>query len=170
MEKDEKIVGEGITFDDVLLLPRYSEVTPDMTIPACVTGGVSLILYGFIAASGVKMLIADQIDFGETKNIFVASVILVAGIGGLAFKFGDAANPIVEITSIAVSMILGIIMTSMKALLTIFISSAQSLYLNGISLPPTMQLSSAISSGTVQSNVMLVKGAWVPQRDGVLTP
>jgi IMP dehydrogenase len=30
MEKDEKIVGEGITFDDVLLLPRYSEVTPDM--------------------------------------------------------------------------------------------------------------------------------------------
>jgi len=81
-----------------------------MTIPACVTGGVSLILYGFIAASGVKMLIADQIDFGETKNIFVASVILVAGIGGLAFKFGDAANPIVEITSIAVSMILGIIM------------------------------------------------------------
>src|SRR5574344_2269794 len=81
-----------------------------MTIPACVTGGVSLILYGFIAASGVKMLIAERIDFGETKNIFVASVILVAGIGGLAFKFGDATNPMVEITSIAVSMILGIIM------------------------------------------------------------
>ena len=81
-----------------------------MTIPACVTGGVSLILYGFIAASGVKMLIAEQIDFGKTKNIFVASVILVAGIGGLAFKFGDVANPTVEITSIAVSMILGIIM------------------------------------------------------------
>ena len=83
-----------------------------MTIPACVTGGVSLILYGFIAASGVKMLIADQIDFGQTKNIFVASVILVAGIGGLAFKFGDPTNPTVEITSIAVSMILGIIMNS----------------------------------------------------------
>src|SRR5574344_279083 len=81
-----------------------------MTIPACVTGGVSFILYGFIAASGVKMLIAERIDFGETKNIFVASVILVAGIGGLAFKFGDATNPMVEITSIAVSMILGIIM------------------------------------------------------------
>jgi uracil permease len=81
-----------------------------MTIPACVTGGVSLILYGFIAASGVKMLINDRIDFGETKNIFVASVILVAGIGGLAFKFGNASNPTVEITSIAVSMLLGIIM------------------------------------------------------------
>jgi len=84
-----------------------------MTIPACVTGGVSLILYGFIAASGVKMLISERIDFGKTKNIFVASVILVSGIGGLAFKFGGTADePIVEITSIAVSMILGIIMNS----------------------------------------------------------
>lgn len=82
-----------------------------MTIPACVTGGVSLILYGFIAASGVKMLISERIDFGETKNIFVASVILVAGIGGLALKFGGTIkDPIVEITSIAVSMILGILM------------------------------------------------------------
>jgi uracil permease len=80
-----------------------------MTIPACVTGGVSLILYGFIAASGVKMLIADRIDFGNTKNIFVASVILVSGIGGLVFKFGGSvASPMVEITSIAVSMLLGI--------------------------------------------------------------
>lgn len=84
-----------------------------MTIPACVTGGVSLILYGFIAASGVKMLIAERIDFGETKNIFVASVILVAGIGGLVLAFNDAAgNTIVEITSIAVSMILGIVMNA----------------------------------------------------------
>lgn len=75
------------------------------TIPACVTGGVSLILYGFIAASGVKMLIKDKIDFGETKNIFVASVILVAGIGGLSIKAGP-----VEITSVAVAMILGIVL------------------------------------------------------------
>jgi hypothetical protein len=79
-----------------------------MTIPSCVTGGVSLILYGFIAASGVKMLIADQIDFGKTKNIFIASAILVAGIGGLVLNlFGK-----VQITSIAVSMILGIVLNA----------------------------------------------------------
>ncbi|MCI2068263.1 MAG: hypothetical protein LKJ88_01640 [Bacilli bacterium] len=83
------------------------------TIPACVTGGVSLILYGFIAASGVKMLISEQIDFGKTKNIFVASVILVSGIGGLVLKFGDPTNPTISITSIAVSMILGILMNCM---------------------------------------------------------
>lgn len=78
------------------------------TIPSCVTGGVSLVLYGFIASSGVKMLIQEKIDFSKTKNIFIASAILVVGIGGLALKFGDASNPAITITSIAVSMIVGI--------------------------------------------------------------
>ena len=80
------------------------------TIPFCVTGGVSLILYGFIASSGVKMLIKEKVDFSNTKNIFVASVILVAGIGGLTLVFGDVNNPVIKITSIAVSMILGIVL------------------------------------------------------------
>ena len=84
------------------------------TIPGCVTGGVSLILYGFIASSGVKMLIHEKVDMSKVRNIFVASVILIAGIGGLAFKFGKpselAIAPVVEITSVAGSMILGIIM------------------------------------------------------------
>lgn len=82
------------------------------TIPACVTGGVSLILYGFIAASGVKMLINERIDMGKTKNIFVASVILVAGIGGLALTFGTG-NTKFTITSTAFSMILGILVNLM---------------------------------------------------------
>lgn len=80
------------------------------TIPFCVTGGVSLILYGFIASSGVKMLVKEKVDFSNTKNIFVASVILVAGIGGLTLTFGDVNNPVIKITSIAVSMILGIVL------------------------------------------------------------
>ena len=80
------------------------------TIPFCVTGGVSLILYGFIASSGVKMLVKEKVDFSNTKNIFVASVILVAGIGGLTLIFGDVNNPVIKITSIAVSMILGIVL------------------------------------------------------------
>ena len=75
------------------------------TIPACVTGGVSLILYGFIASSGVKMLMKEHVDFNNTKNIFVASVILVAGIGGLFLQVGP-----IKITATAVAMILGIIL------------------------------------------------------------
>ena len=62
------------------------------------------------------------------------------------------------------------IMVSMKALFTMSISFLQSLYLKGISSPPTMAYCSARSAGTVQSRVMLLKGAWVPQRLGVFTP
>ncbi len=80
------------------------------TIPSCVTGGISLILYGFIASSGIKILIKEKIDFSKSKNIIIASVILVVGIGGLALKFGPADNPVIEITKIAVAMFLGIIL------------------------------------------------------------
>ena len=77
------------------------------TIPTCVTGGVSLLLYGFIAASGVKMLINEQVDMSNTKNIFVASVILVSGIGGLALKFAfPGTSTMITVTSTAFSMIL----------------------------------------------------------------
>ena len=81
------------------------------TIPACITGGVSLILYGFIASSGVKMLLKEKVDFNVTKNIMVASVILVAGIGGLVFGFGgNSEGYTVQITSTAVAMSLGIVL------------------------------------------------------------
>ena len=81
------------------------------TVPSCITGGVSLILYGFIASSGVKMLIKDRVDFSITKNIVVASVILVAGIGGLVLGFGGTVGGYkVSISATAVAMILGIIM------------------------------------------------------------
>ena len=47
---------------------------------------------------------------GKTKNIFVASVILVSGIGGLALKFINPEDPVITITSTAVSIILGVLM------------------------------------------------------------
>lgn len=77
------------------------------TIPSCITGGVSLILYGFIASSGVKMLINEHVDFSKTKNIFVAAVILVSGIGGLNIIVGQ-----IKITNVAVAMILGILLNT----------------------------------------------------------
>ena len=77
------------------------------TIPACVTGGVSLVLYGFIASSGVKMLINERVDFTKSRNIFIAAAILVAGIGGLNISF-NLAGQAVTITSTAVAMLLGI--------------------------------------------------------------
>ena len=72
------------------------------SIPSCVMGGVCMALYGFIAVSGLKML--QQVDLGKNRNLFTASAILIAGIGGLSLTFGK-----VTITSIATALILGII-------------------------------------------------------------
>lgn len=72
------------------------------SIPACVMGGVCMSLYGFIAVSGLKML--QPVDLNKNNNLFVASVILIAGIGGLSLTFGK-----VTITTIACALILGII-------------------------------------------------------------
>ena len=72
------------------------------TIPSCVMGGICIALYGFIAVSGLKMI--QGIDLNQNKNLFVVSVILIAGVGGLAVSFGR-----VTITSIACALILGII-------------------------------------------------------------
>lgn len=72
------------------------------SIPSCVMGGVCMALYGFIAVSGLKML--QPVDLNKNRNLFVASTILIAGIGGLSLSFGK-----VTITSIACALILGII-------------------------------------------------------------
>lgn len=80
------------------------------TIPTCVIGGISLILYGFIASSGIKMLKSGNVDLSENKNMFIASVIMVVGIGELCIQFVTKSGVTVSITKIALSMILGIIL------------------------------------------------------------
>ncbi len=72
------------------------------SIPACVMGGVCIALYGFIAVSGLKMI--QSVDLGKHKNLFVVSVILITGIGGMKLVFGA-----VTLTSIACALILGIL-------------------------------------------------------------
>ena len=79
-------------------------VTLLATIPNCVMGGVCIVLYGFIAVSGLKMI--QGVDLGDNRNLFVVSVILISGVGGLAVSF---ANGKITITSIACALILGII-------------------------------------------------------------
>ncbi len=72
------------------------------SIPGCVMGGVCITLYGFIAVSGLKMI--QKVDLEDNANLFTASVILIAGIGGMALAIGK-----VTLTSIACALILGII-------------------------------------------------------------
>ena len=84
----------------------FSFITPFIaliaSIPSCVMGGVCIALYGFIAVSGLKML--KNVDLDDNSNLFTASVILIAGIGGLSISFGS-----VTITEIAAALILGIL-------------------------------------------------------------
>lgn len=72
------------------------------TIPPCIMGGTCIALYGFIAVSGLKMI--QTVDLNNNKNLYVVSVILIAGIGGFNVVIGD-----ITITSIACALILGII-------------------------------------------------------------
>ena len=72
------------------------------SIPPCVMGGVCMALYGFIAVSGLKMI--QKVDLDEDRNLFVVSVILISGIGGLTLSFGK-----VTLTSVAGALILGIL-------------------------------------------------------------
>ena len=72
------------------------------TIPGCVMGGVCIALYGFIAVSGLKMI--QGVDLNENRNLFVVSVILIAGVGGMSLTFGQ-----VTVTEVACALILGIL-------------------------------------------------------------
>ena len=76
------------------------------TIPSCVMGGVCITLYGFIAVSGLKML--QNVDLGDNRNLFVASTILITGVGGMALGFGK-----ITLTSVATALILGILVNLM---------------------------------------------------------
>lgn len=79
------------------------------TIPNPVLGGVSLLLYGFIAVNGLKVLIENRIDFGKPKNIVVASTMLVLGLGGAAISIvsGDLS---VTISGMSLAAIVGILL------------------------------------------------------------
>ena len=79
------------------------------TIPDAVLGGVSLLLYGFIAVNGLKVLISNQVDFEKPVNVIVASTMLVLGLGGAAISIvsGDLS---VTISGMSLASIAGIIL------------------------------------------------------------
>jgi uracil permease len=79
------------------------------TIPTCVMGGVSLLLFGLIAANGLRMLVTNKVDFSQNRNLMIVSAVLIIGIGmecsGLKIVLGDY-----EIPGMAASAVLGIIL------------------------------------------------------------
>ncbi len=80
-----KVIGLAAIFAIIIgFLGKFTALVS--TIPDAVLGGVSLLLYGFIAVNGLKVLIKNQINFEENKNVVVASSMLVIGLGGAAIS------------------------------------------------------------------------------------
>ncbi len=82
------------------------------TIPAAIIGGVSFILYGMISAIGVRNVVENQVDFTNSRNLIIAAVILVCGLGftgGLTFQVGGAS---ITLTSLAIAAIAGIVLNA----------------------------------------------------------
>ena len=59
------------------------------TIPGPVIGGISFLLYGMIGASGIRILVDSQVDYGRSRNLTLTSVVFVTGLSGIAVKFGN---------------------------------------------------------------------------------
>ena len=86
--------------------PAFAAVVS--SIPSAIIGGVSFILYGMISAIGVRNVVENQVDFTTSRNLIIAAVILVCGLGfsgGLTFTIGSAH---ITLTSLAIAAIAGI--------------------------------------------------------------
>lgn len=82
------------------------------SIPDAIIGGVSFILYGMISAIGVRNVVENQVDFTNSRNLIIAAVILVCGLGftnGLTFQVGGAS---ITLTSLAIAAIAGILLNA----------------------------------------------------------
>ncbi|MGU9952687.1 solute carrier family 23 protein [Limosilactobacillus fermentum] len=75
------------------------------SIPSPVIGGISFLLFGVIASSGLRVMIEDQTDFNEKRNLMISSVILVIGIGNAYLQLGQY-----EFSGLAVAAVLGIVL------------------------------------------------------------
>lgn len=102
------VIGLAAIFAIILgFLGKFTAIVS--TIPNAVLGGVSLLLYGFIAVNGLKVLIKNQVDFEQPKNVVVASSMLVLGLGGAAIAIvsGDLS---VTISGMSLAAIIGILL------------------------------------------------------------
>lgn len=75
------------------------------TIPGPVIGGISFLLYGMIGASGIRILVDAQVDYGKSRNMAMTSVIFVTGLSGVAVKFGS-----IQLSGMVLACVVGMLM------------------------------------------------------------
>ncbi len=91
-------------------IPKMAGVIGSM--PTAIVGGISFMLYGMISAIGVRNIVENQVDFTNSRNLIIAAVILVCGLGfsgGLTFSIGGTS---ITLTALAIAAIAGIVLNA----------------------------------------------------------
>ena len=91
-------------------IPKMAGVIGSM--PTAIVGGISFMLYGMISAIGVRNVVENRVDFTNSRNLIIAAVILVCGLGfsgGLTFSIGGTS---VTLTALAIAAIAGIVLNA----------------------------------------------------------
>ncbi|MBO7747855.1 uracil permease [Paenibacillus sp. MWE-103] len=101
------VIGGAAVFAIVLsFLGKFSALISG--IPGPVMGGVSLLLFGVIAASGLRMLVESKIDYSKPTNLYLTTVVLVTGLSGAKITIGDfslSGMALATVTAIALSLL-----------------------------------------------------------------
>lgn len=108
---DPQVIRIAAVYAVVLgFIPKMAEVIG--TMPTAIVGGISFMLYGMISAIGVRNIVENEVDFTNSRNLIIAAVILVCGLGfssGLTFR---AAGASVTLTGLAIAAIAGIVLNA----------------------------------------------------------
>ncbi len=90
------------------LFPKFGALI--QTIPNPVLGGISMLLFGVIASSGLRTLVESGVDYQDKRNLTISSIILVIGIGGGMLKFSVGSSLEFSLGSVALATLVGIIL------------------------------------------------------------
>ena len=108
---DPRVIRIAACFAIVLsFIPKMSEVIG--SLPSAIIGGISFVLYGMISAIGVRNVVENKVDFTKSRNLIIAAVILVCGLGfssGLTFTIGGTS---ITLTALAIAALAGVILNA----------------------------------------------------------
>ncbi len=76
------------------------------TVPGPVIGGISFLLYGMIGTSGLRILVDSKVDYGNSRNLSLTSVIFVTGLSGIALKIGN-----IQLSGMVLACVVGLILS-----------------------------------------------------------
>ena len=108
---DPRVIRIAAVFAIILsFIPKFSSVIS--TMPTAIIGGISFMLYGMISAIGVRNVVENKVDLTKSRNLIIAGVIFVCGLGfggGLTFTIGGTS---ITLTALAIAAIAGILLNA----------------------------------------------------------